>query len=292
MFAPRRLPHRRTVTTRDLRGAANEQRTIWNDVVGDAWVRHADLHDRQAAPFGEAAMQAIGAVSGAVVLDVGCGTGATTLELADRGAAHVRGVDISLPMIDAARAANASARVRFTGADVLELDEPGTYDVIFSRFGVMFFADPAAGFAHLRRLAARGARLGFCCWGPPAENPWMAVPLMATIPVLGPPQLPGPGEPGPFSLSSPEVVADLLEQGGWTDVAVRPLTLEQAHPAGSAEAVARVVVELSPPIVQGLRQQPERIGEACEAIAGSLRPLERNGIVHLQASALIVGAKA
>lgn len=280
------------MTTLDLRGAAKAQRTIWNDLVGDAWVRHADLHDRQAEPFGEATMQAIGAVVGAMILDVGCGTGATTIALADRGAANVRGVDISVPMINAARAANACAKVTFTEADVLELDEPGTYDVIFSRFGVMFFADPTAGFAHLRRLGARGARLGFCCWGPPAKNPWMAVPVMATIPVLGRPQLAGPGEPGPFSLSSPEVIADLLKRGGWRDVVVEPLTLQQPHPAGSAEAVARVVVEFSPPIVQGLRQQPERNGEVREAIADALRPLERDGIVHLQASALIVTAKA
>lgn len=280
------------MATLDLEAKATAQRNIWNDLVGDAWVRYADLHDRQAEPFGEAAMQAIGAVAGAAVLDVGCGTGATTTALADRGAATVHGVDISVPMINAARAANSRANVTFTDADVLELDKPGSYDVIFSRFGVMFFADPAAGFTHLHRLAARAARLAFCCWGPPADNPWMAVPVMATIPVLGPPQLAASGEPGPFSLSSPEVITSVLERGGWTDIRIEPLTLQQPHPAGSADAVARVVVEFSPPIVQGLRQQPERLGEARKAITDALRPLERDGIVHLQASALIVTAKA
>jgi hypothetical protein len=115
---------------------------------------------------------------------------------------------------------------------------------------------------------------------------------MATVPVLGPPQLAGPGEPGPFSLASPEAILEVLGRGGWTDIAVQPLTIDQPHPAGDAEAVARVVVEFSPPIVQGLRRKPERIHDARAAITDALRPLERDGIVHLQASALVVTAHA
>ena len=280
------------MTTLDLHQAASAQRTIWNELVGAAWVRHAGLHDRQAESFGAAAMAAIGTVAGATVLDVGCGTGATSIALAGRGAREVAGVDISAPMINAAQAGNRCPEVTFTHGDVLALSRPGHFDVIFSRFGVMFFADPSAAFTHLRTLGSPAARLGFCCWGPPAENPWMLLPVMATVPVLGPPQLAASGEPGPFSLSSPEVIADVLARGGWTDVAIEPLTINQPHPAGDAAAVSRVVVEFSPPIAQGLRQQPERIDDVLGAIAEALRPLERDGIVHLQASAFVVTAHA
>jgi SAM-dependent methyltransferase len=267
------------------------QHTIWNDLVGEAWVRHADVHDQQAAPFGAAAIDALGAVEGARVLDVGCGTGATAAAFAARGACHVLGIDLSEPMIAAAQVQNRRPGVGFAVGDVLELDQPGRYDVIFSRFGVMFFAEPTAAFAHLRALGRPDARLAFCCWGSPSRNPWMTVPLMATIPVLGPPQLAGPGEPGPFSLASPDVVVDVLGRAGWADVLVDELSIVQAHPAGDAAAVARVVVEFSPPVVQGLRRHPERIGVARDAITDALRPLERDGVVHLEASALVVTAR-
>jgi SAM-dependent methyltransferase len=231
-------------------------------------------------------------VADATVLDVGCGTGATSIALANRGASEVHGIDISGPMINSALAGNRRPEVTFTHGDVLALDRPGHFEMIFSRFGVMFFADPGAGFAHLRRLGTATSRLGFCCWGPPADNPLMVLPVMATVPVLGPPQLAGPGEPGPFSLSSPEVIADVLGRAGWNGIAIEPLTIDQPHPAGDATAVARVVVEFSPPIVQSLQQQPERIDEVRAAIADALRPLERDGIVYLQASAMIVTAHA
>jgi SAM-dependent methyltransferase len=97
------------------------QHAIWNDLVGDAWVCHAELHDRQAAPFGEAAMDALGPVRGAVVLDVGCGTGGTTAQLASRGAAEVLGIDLSGPMLAAAQGADPPAEVRYQLSDVNDL---------------------------------------------------------------------------------------------------------------------------------------------------------------------------
>jgi hypothetical protein len=118
----------------------------------------------------------------------------------------------------------------------------------------------------------------------------MVVPLMATVPILGPPQFAAPGEPGPFSLSSPDVIADVLAASGWTDVAIEPLAFVQPHPAGDAAAVARFVVDINPLIVQGLRTRPEVVDDVCGAVADALRPFEREGVVHLQASAWVVTA--
>jgi SAM-dependent methyltransferase len=268
------------------------QQHIWNDLVGPAWVRHAAIHDRQAEPFGIAAMDALGSVAGATVLDVGCGTGAATQELARRGAREVHGVDISAPMIDAARASVSTSAVRYTLGDALDLDGEERFDVVYSRFGVMFFDDPVSAFRRLRSLGTDGARLAFCCWGPPTENPWMAVPVMATVPVLGPPQLAGPGAPGPFGLSSGDVVRSILDDAGWSDVTIQPITMEQPHPAGDAASAADMIAEFSPPIAEGLRRAPERADDARFAIAEALRPLERDGIVHLRFSALIVSASS
>lgn len=272
----------------DVRLDHRAQRAIWNDLVGEAWVRHAGIHDRQAEPFGRAAMDALGDLAGARILDVGCGTGATTAQLVERGAAEVVGVDLSEPMIAAARAATHDPRVRFEVADVLDLDGAGDFDIVFSRFGVMFFNDPVAAFARLRSFAAPAGRLGFCCWGPPPANPVMTLPVMAAAPVLGPPLLAGPGEPGPFSLGSTDVVRRVLTAAGWTAVQAGRLELDPPHPAGGAEAVADVVMEFNPILVDGLRAHPDRRQQTRAAIVHALKPLERDGVVHLAASALVV----
>jgi SAM-dependent methyltransferase len=266
------------------------QHDIWNDLVGEAWVRHARIHDQQAEPFGDAVLDALGDLAGARVLDVGCGTGATTTQLIERGAAEVVGVDLSQPMVAAARAAIHDPRVRFELGDVLQLDRAAESDVVFSRFGVMFFADPVAAFARLRSFGTASARLGFCCWGPPFANPIMTLPVMAAAPVLGPPRLAGPGEPGPFSLSSPDVVREVLTAAGWTAIEITELALDPPHPAGGAERVADVVMEFNPLLVEGLRNHPVRRGDTRTAIIDALEPLERNGIVHLEAHGLIVTA--
>lgn len=268
------------------------QRAIWNDLVGEAWVRHADLHDRQAEPFGLAVMDALGEVQGSRVLDVGCGTGATVTQLIERGAAGVVGVDLSEPMVTAARAWIEDPRAHFEVGDVLDAAPGGPFDVVFSRFGVMFFSDPEAAFARLRLYAAPDARLGFCCWGPPFANPVMTLAVMASVPVLGPPPLAGPGEPGPFSLPEPGVVRPILEAAGWTDVRITDLRLDSPHPAGGAEGVADVAMEFNPLLVEGLRRHPERRATTRSAIVEAVRPFERGGTVHLGAHALIVTARS
>lgn len=267
------------------------QREVWNDLVGEAWVKYAAIHDEQAAPFGAAVMDALGDLSGTRVLDVGCGTGSTTNQLVERGATEVVGVDISAPMIEAARAA-AGNNVRYELGDVLGLESSGAFDVVFSRFGVMFFDDPVAAFARLRALSTVEGRIGFCCWGPPFDNPVMTTPVIASVPVLGPPTFAGPGEPGPFSLSSSELIQDVLTAAGWAEVEVIGLTLDPPHPAGGSEAVADMALEFNPLIVRALRRDPAKRAAARAAIVEALRPFERDGTVELRASGLIATATA
>src|SRR5881628_2723223 len=154
--------------------------------------------------------------AGERVIDIGCGCGDTTIALARRvgPAGLVLGIDVSAPMLaraaDAAREAGV-AHVRFEHADAQTHRFPAqAFDVLYSRFGVMFFSDPAAAFGNLRTALRPGGRLGFVCWQAVPENPWIAVPLEAAAQHMALPPPPAPGAPGPFSFADPERVRRIL----------------------------------------------------------------------------------
>lgn len=201
-----------------------EQSAFW-DERADAWARHADGMEEFAGQFGAPAMDALDPRSGQHVADVGCGPGITTVELGRRvqPGGTATGVDVSVRMIESARARAATAgleNVRY------EVSDPGTgpigsFDGIYSRFGVMFFDDPAAAFTNLARSLRPGGRFAAAVWAELDANPWMFVPTMfAAGPLDASLVLPGPGEPGPFSLADPEETMTLLDACGFCDVDV------------------------------------------------------------------------
>jgi SAM-dependent methyltransferase len=201
------------------------QREYWNSPVGDEWVRHADGIDRMLASLTQASFDALKLQAGERVLDIGCGGGATTLKAADivgtRG--RVVGVDISQQLLGLARQrAEGREHVRFIEADAGAGAIPGApFDAAFSRFGVMFFDEPVAAFANIRRALAPGGRLVFACWRPFAENLWTAQPLTALTPLLKEPLKPAdPNLPGPFALSDPNKISTILDGAGWRDVSI------------------------------------------------------------------------
>jgi SAM-dependent methyltransferase len=159
---------------------------------------------------------------GTAVLDVGCGCGDTTIEIARRVApGDVLGIDISAPMLTRAaqQAQVAGVAARFELADAQTYTfEPARFDVLFSRFGVMFFVDPGTAFTNLRAALRPGGRLGFACWQALPDNPWMAVPMMAAAQHVTLPQPPAPGAPGPFAFADPDRVRAILEGAGFRDV--------------------------------------------------------------------------
>ena len=157
-----------------------QQIEYWNELSGPKWVTFADTINAQLEPIGLEAMDRADVRPGQRVLDVGCGCGQTSVELGRRvgDTGEVLGVDISGPMLDDAqrRAAEAGAgHVHFSQADAQTVTiEPGGFDLLFSRFGVMFFEDSAAAFSNLRRALAADGQLCFVCWQEIARNPWMA----------------------------------------------------------------------------------------------------------------------
>jgi SAM-dependent methyltransferase len=203
-----------------------EQAAHWNnsDEIGH-WLTHQRRHDTMLAPFSTMLFDALQLTSGERVLDVGCGTGATTraaAALVAPGAAV--GVDISAPMLERSRADSADARlanVMFERADVqVHPFDDAVFDAVMSRFGIMFFDDPVAAFANLHRASRPGGRLAFVCWQPLTANEWLVVPGAALAEHVAIPPAAAPGAPGMFAFAEPDRVRQVLTDAGWRDITV------------------------------------------------------------------------
>ena len=196
------------------------QREHWNSDEAGHWVVAQDRYDRQLEQFGDAVLAAAKIHPDDRVLDIGCGSGTTTLMAAPTAAAAV-GVDISEPMLDLARRRASDAgtsNARFVLGDAQIDDLGGAFDVAISRFGVMFFDDPAAAFGNIASALAPGGRLVFVCWQGRDRNEWLLVPGLAAAAHVPLPDTGDGGGPGMFSLADPEATTRLLLAAGFTDV--------------------------------------------------------------------------
>jgi SAM-dependent methyltransferase len=199
----------------------------WNRDEANHWVEHQDRYDAMLAPFGSRLLAAAAITASDRLVDVGCGCGATTLAAAQLAAAGTAtGVDVSAPMLDVARRRaieTAQANVAFVEGDAQTVALAGEYDVIISRFGMMFFDDPLAAFTNLANTPAPGGRLTFVCWQELTRNEFVLVPGMAVAQHVALPDLGPPGAPGMFSLSDPQRTRLLLTKAGFVDVMIEPI---------------------------------------------------------------------
>jgi SAM-dependent methyltransferase len=205
-----------------------EQVTVWNGIAGRAWIELQPLLDEVFKPFETLLARTVAAKSARRVLDVGCGTGGTTLAAARLLGVngHCTGVDISKPMIAVARdrAAREGSTTSFIDADAQTCSfEPASFDMIISRFGVMFFDDSVSAFTNLRRAATDDAELCLLVWHSPAENPFMTTAERAAAPLL--PNIPPrkPDEPGQFAFADSGRVTRLLKESGWDEIDIQPI---------------------------------------------------------------------
>lgn len=276
------------------RQANDEQAKLWNGLAGRAWVDVQEPLDRMLKPFEELLVDAVGAESARRVLDVGCGTGSTTLAIARRLGAggHCVGIDLSDPMITAARlrARSEGSPARFICADAQDhAFDPAGFDMIVSRFGVMFFADANQAFANLRRAARHGAMLRFVAWRSAAENPFMTTAERAAAPFL--PDLPArrPDAPGQFAFADERRVRRILEDSGWAEIDIRPIDVACTLPERD---LVRYVTRLGP-VGLVLHAADERTRtRAIEAIRLAFDPYVQGNEVRSTAACWMVGARA
>ncbi len=196
-----------------------DQIAYWNGKSGLKWAADQEKLDAMMQAMADVAVAAAAVQPGESIIDIGCGTGATALALADAVGpeGRVLGVDISKPMLDVARSRIGERRhVKFIEADAATAHfEAGSADLVFSKFGVMFFADPEAAFRNIYKAMKPGGRLAFICWRALQENPFATIPMGAALKRLPPQPKPDPHAPGPFAFADPVRVGHILVQAGF-----------------------------------------------------------------------------
>jgi SAM-dependent methyltransferase len=206
------------------------QAEYWNSAAGQRWTDRQEHQDQVLGPVSDRLMAAANPKSGERVIDVGCGCGATTIELAARvrPGGEVLALDVSEPMLARARErAPKDLPIRFVLADATVHDlAPQWADLVVSRFGVMFFADPTRSFANLRSGLKPGGRLAFACWREAKQNPFFVLPLREAKKHAPPLPEMDPEAPGPFAFADQARVRRILSGAGFADIVVAPQDLE------------------------------------------------------------------
>jgi SAM-dependent methyltransferase len=273
-----------------------EQRARWNGFDGEMWARHFDRMDRVLEPVNAPLLSFAVPAAGSVVIDVGCGCGGPTMELARMvgPSGRVIGLDVSEPMLGRARErARGYSNVTFLLGDAAEMPLENLHgDLIVSRFGVMFFGDPAAAFSNLRRSLVPGGRLRFVCWRGIQENPWLQIPLHAVYEHVPRMPKPAPEEPGPFSFAEPERVTRILTSAGFTKPLFTPLDLRLNLAVGGTLEDAAVNASENGPARRALTGQPDEIrARAIESIRRALTPYTSSTGVELAGAVWLVAAE-
>jgi len=270
----------------------------WDGGTGEHWVAEAERYDRMTGAFGEQIVKRAAPHLGEAVLDVGCGNGALCLAISPQvgPSGTVMGLDISGPML-----AEAERRAEAAGVHNLSLHkgdaqvyplERGAFDVVVSRFGVMFFDDPVAAFANLGRALTDGGRLVFACWRHLGENEWLAVPVGAALQHVPVPDLGPPGGPGPFSLADPDSTRRVLLDAGFVDIAldeVRGPMLLGRSLDDTVEFMRRT--DMADALMKDV--DPATQDQAWTAVREALVPhADADGAVKLEGSAWLVTARS
>jgi SAM-dependent methyltransferase len=274
-----------------------DQIAYWNGPGGQRWADRQAAQDILLAPVADLLIDRAKPSAGECIIDVGCGSGATTIALAGRvgPSGHAIGIDVSGPMLARARqSAPKELPLDFVQADATVYPfDPASVDLLASRFGVMFFADPAMSFANLRKALKPSGRLAFACWREPRENPFFMAPLQAVYKHV--PKLPqqGPEDPGPFAFASEARVHRILGEAGFTAIGMEPcnLTLDVAIGRG-IEAAVQSALEIGP-ASRALEGHPEEVrAAAIISIREALTPFAKGETVPLPAAIWIVTARA
>ena len=287
------------MTKLSYEGPNAQQIEYWNEQSGPKWVALQTVLDEQIAPLGRRAMDAAAIAAGAHVIDVGCGCGQTTLELARRvgPTGSATGFDISHPMLERARQLAREQGVgnaHFEDADAQTHPfEAGKYDLVFSRFGIMFFADSVAAFRNLARALKPGGRIAFVCWRSFPENPWVVIPMSAALPLLPtPPPLPDPDAPGPFRFADPDKVKTILGDAGFANANVERLdaTVTMGGSGSDLDTAVGFLLQIGPAAAALRDVTPDVRERVFGAVKEALAPYHGPKGVQMDSASWIVTA--
>ena len=274
-----------------------DQIAYWNGPGGQRWANRQQAQDILLKPIADTLIDRARPKAGERIIDVGCGSGATSIAFAQKvgSSGHVFGVDVSGPMLARARAsAPKDLPLDFVLADAtVHPFDPASFDLLASRFGVMFFAEPSRSFANLRKALRPSGRLAFACWREPRENPFFMAPLQAVYKHV--PKLPqqGPDDPGPFSFAAETRVHRILGEAGFTGIAMEPhnLALDVAIGRG-LDAAVQGALEIGP-ASRALEGHPADVrAAATNSIREALATFAKGETVPLPASIWIVTGRA
>ena len=274
-----------------------DQADFWSSEAGQVWVAHQDEFDTLLQQALEAVLQHAAPRPGESVLDVGCGTGASSLRLSDMvgNAGGVTAVDIAPPLLNRARArAGARANLRFEHGDAQTHPfDRASADLVFSRFGVMFFADPLAAFANLRRAARPDGRLAMICWQGAPDNPWVMVPMQAAMDRLGKPEPIDPHAPGPMAFKDIDRVTGILSAAGWRNAKGTPVEVDLIPPQ-TLESAADFATSAGPAtrVLRERNGSDEDAAAICAACASGFAPYLKAHGLRIPARLIVYTADA
>jgi SAM-dependent methyltransferase len=277
---------------------ANEaMRHYWNTVAGPRWVANPGFRERRNLESLAPLLQCLALTGGESVLEIGCGTGAVTVPLAEAVGDHGRvvAVDISEPMLEAARQRVADSGMHNVtllpgDAQVLALEQ-AAFDVATSRMGVMFFADPVAAFRNIAGALKPDGRLVFACWAPLAENRHWLISYDIALRHLGQPAPSTDHEPGPLAFANPDYNRRILAAAGFAEI-----TVERAHPTiigGSPEEEARQALLMGPTarLIEAKKPSETTRQVIAEEIAAAFAAEASAGPIRLPATIFLVTAR-
>jgi SAM-dependent methyltransferase len=273
-----------------------DQIEFWNGNAGRHWAEQQEAMDRTLASFHDAVVAFAAAKSGEHVVDIGCGSGTTSFTLSDAvgPSGQVTGVDISKPMLELARrrAAATGKPVAFVEADASVFPFTTTVDLVFSKFGVMFFDQPAKAFENIHRALKPTGRLAFVCWRAVKDNAWVAVPMSVARPFLPAPAAPpDPLAPGPFAFADSDRIKLILTEAGFRHVRVEPLDTVM-HMGATIESATTQLLDVGPLSRALADVDATTRGKVEMAVREALKPYAGKDGVAIPAACWLVGAVA
>jgi SAM-dependent methyltransferase len=267
----------------------------WTEAKGRYWVAEQARYDRMLGPFGEAVIAALDPLPGGRAVDVGCGTGTFTVAVAERvvPGGEVMGLDVSAPMLAAARSRPApagGAEVRFVEADVERGVPVDGVDLAVSRFGVMFFTDPVAGFTHIAGALRPGGRVAFACWQATERQSFRRIAIDVLTTYTGAGTVAPPSGPGPYAFADPDRVTAVLGAAGLRDIGLDDVEADVWLGTDPADAVAAMATSESLSAWTGRLDESDR-ARAWAEVRDRLARIAGDGEVVLPGRAWVVTAR-